>query len=347
MLPAFKLPVAVIKPPVPMLPMLAFAVALNVVANTPVVLTLPALALPVADIKPAVIKLPAFKLPVAVINPPVPMLPTLALPVELNVVANIPAGPKLPTLALPLAFNVPATLIPVDVITISFGVPPAEILIFPFAAGILILLFPFAKIPIKLPPVILPVAVIKPPVEILANVPLPVAETIPPVITLPPVILPVAVINPPVTTLPTLALPVAVKLLADITLALLILPPEPPAVEMLPAIKLPDTLSVPVIFAPVPVTTKTFALPADEILTLPFAAGILTLLLPFATLDVLIVTNDNYKDNYFLVHKNMIFEKGLCDSSYDVYRFDLDGKFLDKDDYNKSFFRNMKVMKKI
>jgi hypothetical protein len=63
--------------------------------------------------------------------------------------------------------------------------------------------------------------------------------------------------------------------------------------------------------------------------------------------EELIVTNDNYKDNYFLVHKNMIFEKGLCDSSYDVYRFDLDGKFLDKDDYNKSFFRNMKVMKKI
>ena len=75
-------------------------------------------------------------------------------------VANTPVVPKLPTLALPDTDRVPATLIPVLVITISLGVPPAEILIFPFAAGILILLLPFAKIPIKLPAVILPVAVI-------------------------------------------------------------------------------------------------------------------------------------------------------------------------------------------
>ena len=39
---------------------------------------------------------------------------------------------------------------------------------------------------------------------------------------------------------------------------------------------------VPATFIPVPVTTTTLALPADEILTFPFAAGILTLLLPFA-----------------------------------------------------------------
>jgi hypothetical protein len=39
---------------------------------------------------------------------------------------------------------------------------------------------------------------------------------------------------------------------------------------------------VPVTFIPVPVTTTTLALPIADILTLPFAAGILTLLLPFA-----------------------------------------------------------------
>ena len=37
---------------------------------------------------------------------------------------------------------------------------------------------------------------------------------------------------------------------------------------------------VPDTFIPVPVTTTTLALPADEILTFPFAAGILTLLVP-------------------------------------------------------------------
>ena len=42
------------------------------------------------------------------------------------------------------------------------------------------------------------------------------------------------------------------------------------------------TLSVPFIFAPVPVTTKTFALPTAEMLILPFADGMLTLLFPLA-----------------------------------------------------------------
>ena len=50
----------------------------------------------------------------------------------------------------------------------------------------------------------------------------------------------------------------------------------------LPTLALPEIFAVPVILAPVPVTTNTLALPAALILTFPLAAGILTLLLPFA-----------------------------------------------------------------
>jgi hypothetical protein len=63
--------------------------------------------------------------------------------------------------------------------------------------------------------------------------------------------------------------------------------------------------------------------------------------------EAIIVENEEYPDNYFLVHKNMIFETGLCDSSYDVYKFDKEGNLISKEDYTKSFFRTMKVIKKI
>jgi hypothetical protein len=49
-----------------------------------------------------------------------------------------------------------------------------------------------------------------------------------------------------------------------------------------PAVILPLTLALPVTTNPVPVTTTTLALPIAEMLTLPFADGILTLLFPFA-----------------------------------------------------------------
>jgi hypothetical protein len=63
--------------------------------------------------------------------------------------------------------------------------------------------------------------------------------------------------------------------------------------------------------------------------------------------EELIVENEEYQDNYFLVHKNMIFETGLCDSSYDVYKFDKEGKLISKEDYPKSFFGKMKVIEQI
>ena len=46
--------------------------------------------------------------------------------------------------------------------------------------------------------------------------------------------------------------------------------------------------NVPATFTPVPVTTRIFALPTAEILTLPFAAGMLTFELPFAILGPVI-----------------------------------------------------------
>ena len=50
----------------------------------------------------------------------------------------------------------------------------------------------------------------------------------------------------------------------------------------MPPVRVPVMLAVPVILAPVPVMTTTFATPPTEVLTLPFAAGILTLDVPFA-----------------------------------------------------------------
>ena len=62
---------------------------------------------------------------------------------------------------------------------------------------------------------------------------------------------------------------------------------------MLPAVKLPVTFAVPLMFAPVPVTTNTLVLPDALILTFPLELGILTLLLPLLMLDVLIPTQLN------------------------------------------------------
>ena len=62
----------------------------------------------------------------------------------------------------------------------------------------------------------------------------------------------------------------------------MILPPLPEPTVILPTVALPVMFAVPVMFAPVPVTTSTLALPTALILTFPLAAGILTLLLPLA-----------------------------------------------------------------
>ena len=73
-------------------------------------------------------------------------------------------------------------------------------------------------------------------------------------------------------------LPVAVKVLALITFAPVMLP-FGPVVVILGNVTLPEVLSVPDMFAPVPVTVIV-VLPALVIVTLPLLVAILTLLLP-------------------------------------------------------------------
>ena len=58
-----------------------------------------------------------------------------------------------------------------------------------------------------------------------------------------------------------------------------------PTVPKLPTLALPEAFNVPVTLTPVPETTTIFALPTALIVTLPFALGIDTLLLPLAIDD--------------------------------------------------------------
>jgi hypothetical protein len=57
----------------------------------------------------------------------------------------------LPPVIRPDIFDVPAIFAPVAVITRTLAVPIADILTFPFAAGMFTFEFPFACGPIKLP----------------------------------------------------------------------------------------------------------------------------------------------------------------------------------------------------
>ena len=68
------------------------------------------------------------------------------------------------------------------------------------------------------------------------------------------------------------------------------LPVNTPLVApMLPTFALPVAFSVPVMLAPVPVTTTTLAVPTEEILTLPLAAGMFMFELPLANAPINVV----------------------------------------------------------
>ena len=92
----------------------------------------------------------------------------------------------------------------------------------------------------------------------------------------------VALATVPVTLAPFNAVKLApdpTNKLAETTFAPVIFPPEPD-VTIFPTVKLPVAFNVPATLTPVPVTIHILALPTALILTLPFALGILTLLLP-------------------------------------------------------------------
>jgi len=65
--------------------------------------------------------------------------------------------------------------------------------------------------------------------------------------------------------------------------------------------------------------------------------------------EEVIATHPEYPEFYFLVHKNMVFDKGsICDSSYSVFSFDKEGEFVRKEDEQPvSFFRKLQNVKKI
>jgi hypothetical protein len=65
--------------------------------------------------------------------------------------------------------------------------------------------------------------------------------------------------------------------------------------------------------------------------------------------EEVIVTHHAYPDTYFLVHKNMLFNRGtVCDTSYSVYSFDKEGEFIkQEEDKPVSFFRDMEVINTI
>lgn len=65
--------------------------------------------------------------------------------------------------------------------------------------------------------------------------------------------------------------------------------------------------------------------------------------------EELIATHPDHPDFVFLIHKNMIFDRGsICDSSYNVFSFDKEGNFVKKEDEQPvSFFRKLQIIKKI
>lgn len=67
------------------------------------------------------------------------------------------------------------------------------------------------------------------------------------------------------------------------------------------------------------------------------------------TYESVIAFNYDYPKNLFLVNKNMHFDKGLEDSSYDIYKFEENGRYkkVPTENFDRSFFNKLKVIKTI
>jgi hypothetical protein len=67
--------------------------------------------------------------------------------------------------------------------------------------------------------------------------------------------------------------------------------------------------------------------------------------------EQIIVVSNQYPNFIFLVNKNIHLDRNtIDDSSYEIISFDNDGNFVRKEDvsdFDKSFFRDMKVIKKV
>lgn len=62
-----------------------------------------------------------------------------------------------------------------------------------------------------------------------------------------------------------------------------------------------------------------------------------------------IVSNPDHPDRLFLVHRNLLMDRGsVCDTSYTVYSFDIEGEYIGREDEKPpSFFTKSEVVKKI
>ena len=232
--------------------MLAALVIVLVALIKPPVKTLPPVMLAVADTAPPVVKFPPVTLPLALIKP------VTSKPESVNNATLLAPATVIPMLPLtaPAMFEVPAVI----------G-KPAEVAVTPVSCE---------PLPIKNEPVLavmLPTALICPPVNKLPPVMLPVTELSPELSTLPPYMLPVAVITAPINVEPctvpvALTKPPVVKL-PPVTLPVAVI--KPPVVK-LPPVTLPLTLNKPVMYSPVVANTATFDVPPTLTATLALAA---------------------------------------------------------------------------
>ena len=197
-------------------------------------------------------------LPAALTKPPVSTLPLVILPVELI----DPEVRKLPPVMLPDALTIPAISNPPVLKVKILSTPPTLPIMLPLATGMFIVVVPLVNcdaaptLPAAITPVRPEPLPVKSPAEILLVITALLADK------LPDAVIATAVTSARLCIVPTLiVVPVTLRLLR---------------------VASPDEFRVPTTLTPVPVTVITLAVPAEEMVTLPLACGMLTLLVPFA-----------------------------------------------------------------
>ena len=224
-------------------------------------------------------------LPPALTVPAVAMLPPVTVPVTLKLlrvptdvmlgcalVYTVPATRALPTCPVtlppvielkpePLPLTFPASTLPVTLTELS--VPTLVMLGCAAVLSVPATVVNVPLVPLRLPPVILPVALTVPAVATLPPVMVPVALTVPAVSTLPPVMVPVALTVPAVAKLPPVTVPVTLKLdnvPTDVMLGCAAVLSVPATVVNAPSVALTLPLST------LPVTLTLVSVPTDVML---------------------------------------------------------------------------------
>lgn len=65
--------------------------------------------------------------------------------------------------------------------------------------------------------------------------------------------------------------------------------------------------------------------------------------------ESIIAYSEKFPENLFLINKNIIFDKSIEDSSYDIWKFDEKANYkkIDAIEFDKDFFMNLKTIKTI